>query len=147
MNWVVDINSRGHFGMFSSKGLNVILMITQTVVKWSILLVEGIAFSVLDCGQGALSVSQASSSGTTSSVSTWACKSVINGSGKGSTTDAGNILSIGILNVAIVVATIIPVQAVLWWKHDMACPLSTNWEASGELTVVADRCATFDCAI
>jgi hypothetical protein len=133
--------------MFSSIGLNVILMITQTVVKWSILLVEGIAFSVLNGGQGALSVSQASSSGTTSSVSTWACESVINRSGKGSTTDAGNILSIGKLHVAIVVATIIPVQAVLWWKLDMACPLGTNWEASGELAVVADRCASFDCAI
>jgi len=51
------------------------------------------------------------------------------------------------LDITVVVATISPMQAVLWWKHNMGCVLGTNWEASGELAVVANRSASFDGAI
>lgn len=92
-------------------------------------------------------MSQTSSPNTAFSISAWVLKSVINWSGECGTTDTRNILSIGILNVAHVVASIVPVQAVLWWEHDRGCPLGTHWEASGELAVMTYRCACLDGSI
>lgn len=56
---------------FGFEGLNVISIVAQSVVEWGILLEEGRALRVLNSGQGTLSVSKASSSGSTSAVSTW----------------------------------------------------------------------------
>jgi len=51
------------------------------------------------------------------------------------------------LDAALVVAAISPVQAVLWWKHDMGSVLGANWEASGELAVVANRMASLNASV
>jgi len=55
----------------SGEGLNVVRVVTQSVVKWRILTVQGIALSVLNGVEGALSVSQASTSGGTFTMRTW----------------------------------------------------------------------------
>jgi hypothetical protein len=55
----------------SGEGLNVVSVVTQSVVKWRILSVQGIALSVLNGVEGALSMSQASTSGGTFTMRTW----------------------------------------------------------------------------
>ena len=55
----------------SGEGLNVVRVVTKSVIERSILLEESIALSVLDGSEGALSMSQASSSCATFSISAW----------------------------------------------------------------------------
>jgi hypothetical protein len=57
--------------MLIGEGLNVITVVTQSIVKWGILGEQGIALSVLNGGESALSLSEASSSMATFTVSAW----------------------------------------------------------------------------
>lgn len=61
----------GGCNMLIGEGLNVITVVTQSIVKWGILGEQGIALSVLNGGEGALSMSHASSSMATFTVSAW----------------------------------------------------------------------------
>lgn len=67
--------------------LNVIIVITQSVVDRSILGEHGLAFGMLHSGKGTLSASETVASSSTISIGTWASKCVVNWSHKGGSTD------------------------------------------------------------
>jgi len=116
-----------------SEGLHIVGIVTERFVEWVIGFEQALAFQVLGGGKSTLSLSQAGSISLASSICAWVCKLIVNWSDESSTTDTGNILSLMHVNVTSVTASVVPVEAVLWWEVDMGGPSGANWQASCEL--------------
>lgn len=125
-------------GVLSGNCLNKVFVVTKSVVKWRIAAELCLALTMLDGSQCTLSSSKALTSCVTSSHSTWIHWLIVKWSCKCCSTNTRKVLSLLHSHVTSVVATILPVQTILGWGHDMTCVLGTYWEAPGELAVVTD---------
>jgi len=119
-------------------GFNEVLTVTKLTIKTRILCEFSLALTMLNCSKCALSFPHASTMTMATLCSTWALELVVNWSDECLSTDARHILCLSHSDIATATATILPVQAVLWWKSDMLGVLNANWEAPSELAVVAD---------
>lgn len=120
-------------------GFNEVLTVTKLTIKTGILCELSLALTMLNCSKCALSFPQAITMTTMATLcSTWTHELVVNWSDECLSADARHILCLSHSDIATATATILPVQAVLWWKSDMSGVLDANWEAPSELAVVAD---------
>jgi hypothetical protein len=65
-------------------------------------------------------------------------KLIVDWSDEGCATDAGDVLSLMLANVASGTASVVPVEAVLWRKRDVRRELRANWKATSESAVGAN---------